>query len=258
MLDSDKISRIMTHSAEVFVFEEIDSTNSEAKRRAVFAAENGNFSPILILAKSQSAGRGRMGRSFLSRADSGIYMSLLYFTDKPLSDAVSVTTAAAAFVAEEIERVTDSPMKIKWVNDVYSDRGKVAGILVESVPVSSEICGVIVGIGINTGEDDFPEELQGIAASIGNVCGKEEKMVASIADRLLAHADAPDNRDYMDAYRKRFMLSGERVCLIRCGEDVDEGTVIGVDDDGGLLFIPDRGSEAITIRSGEVSVRKIK
>lgn len=258
MIDSAKISRLMTRSADVTVFEEIDSTNSEAKRRALAAAEENDFSPKLILAKSQSAGRGRMGRSFLSRADSGIYMSLLYFTEKPLTDAVSVTTAAAAFVAEEIERVTGAPMKIKWVNDVYNNCGKVAGILVESVPVSSGICGVIVGIGINTGEDGFPAELQGIAASIGDICGKEEQLIAAIADKLLSHAMSPENRGYMEAYRKRFMLSGERVSLIRCGEVSDVGEVVGVDDDGGLLFIPDGKREAVTIRSGEVSVRKTK
>ena len=258
MIDSGKISRLMTRSAEVIVFDKIDSTSSEAKRRALYAAENKDFSPKLILSQEQSAGRGRMGRSFLSRAGSGIYMSLLYFTEKPLTDAVSVTTAAAAFVAEEIERVTDAPMKIKWVNDVYNDRGKVAGILVESVSVSYEIFGVIVGIGINTGDCGFPAELQGIASSIGDISGKEEKLIALIGDRLLSHADSPKDRGYMEAYRQRFMLSGERVCLIRCGEVSDVGEVVGVDDDGGLLFIPDGKREAVTVRSGEVSVRKTK
>ena len=256
MLDIAKISRLMSHRTEVAIFPEIDSTNSEAKRRALSLSPGGELSPILLLARSQTAGRGRMGRSFFSRADSGIFMSLLYFTRKPLSDAVSVTTAAAAIVAEEIEKVTSIPMRIKWVNDVYNDRGKVSGILVESVAVSKDIFGVIVGIGINTGEDDFPDELQGIAASIGNISGKEEALIASVADRLLSHASSPDERSYMVEYRKRFMLSGERVSIISCGEILGEGTVVGVDDDGGLIYLPDGGEETVTVRSGEVSVRK--
>ena len=182
-------------------------------------------------------------------------MSLLYFTDKPLSDAVSITTVAASVVAVEIERVTGKDMKIKWVNDIYNERGKVCGILVESVPVSQNLVGVIVGIGINVGEENFPEELKGIAASIGDISGKEERLIAKITHRLLNHAKAPEGREYMTEYRKRLMMVGERVNLLSCGEIIDEGTVTGVDDGGGLLFLPDGKDQITVVRSGEISVR---
>ena len=249
------LKKALGENISLHYFAVTDSTNSCAKRAVEQAANGEMFTPQLFVAEEQSAGRGRMGRSFSSRLGSGIYMSLLYFTDKPLSGAVSVTTATAAIVAEEIERATDSPMKIKWVNDIYNEKGKVCGILVESLPVSSDVFGVIVGIGINIGEENFPEELQGIAASIGDICGKEEQLVARIAHRLLEHAKSPENRSYMVEYRKRFMLLGERVNLLSCGEIVDEGVVAGVDDDGGLLFIPDGKDQAEVIRSGEISVR---
>lgn len=258
MLDGKRIEQLVHRELEVEIFDEIDSTNAEAKRRALMHGATEKMSPMLLIARSQTAGRGRMGRSFHSPEGGGIFMSLLYFTDKPLLDAVSVTTAAAAIVAEEIERVTSAQMKIKWVNDVYNDRGKVSGILVETVPVSEKIRAMIVGIGINTGEDDFPTELSGIASSIGDIRGRENALVAAIAEGLLAHADSPTDKGYMEEYRKRFMLLGERVSLLSCGEKLDEGVVVGVDDDGGLIYIPDGKNEKVTVRTGEVSVRKAK
>ena len=137
MLDGQKIKEIVEESIEVVLLDVVDSTNSLAKRRAGELAAVCDLAPRLFVAREQSAGRGRMGRRFSSRAGAGIFMSILYFTDKPLVDAVSVTTAAAAVVAEEIERLTGESMKIKWVNDIYSDKGKVCGILAETVTVQN-------------------------------------------------------------------------------------------------------------------------
>ena len=172
-----------------------------------------------------------------------------------MADTTEITTAAAAIVAAEIERVTDREMKIKWVNDIYNERGKVCGILVESLPMPRGGYAVIVGIGINIGEENFPEELRGIAASIGDIGGKEERLVAGIVHGLLGHASKPEDRGYMTEYRKRLMMVGKRVDLLSCGEIVDEGTVLGVDDDGGLLFLPDGKNSPTVVRSGEISLR---
>ena len=255
MLDAKKIRGLIGNKAETVMFDVIDSTNTEAKRRASALAAKTDLTPVLILAREQTAGRGRVGREFLSRADSGIYMSLMYFTDRALEDAVSVTTAAAAIVAEELERAVGRPMRIKWVNDIYNEGGKVSGILVETLNLSPSCRAIIVGIGINTGEREFPEELRGIASSVGDLDGNEETLIARIAERLLSHAYAPEDRAYMTEYRKRFMLMGEKVNLLVCGEVTNEGRVMGVDDDGGLLFLPDGKSEILTVRSGEISVR---
>lgn len=258
MLDGQKIKAIVGESVEVVLLDVVDSTNALAKRRAGELAAECDLAPRLFVAREQSAGRGRMGRSFSSRAGAGIFMSLLYFTDKPLVDAVSVTTAAAAVVAEEIERITGERMKIKWVNDIYNDKGKVCGILAETVAVTAEdkqYFAMIVGIGINTGKADFPEELKNIAASIGEIGDGDSLLAARIADRLLQHSKEPEGREYMSAYRARFMLEGKRVRLLQNGEAQVEGIVVGVDDDGGLLLIPEGSDAAIAVRSGEVSVR---
>ncbi len=242
----------MRQSVRIIKYECIGSTNAEAKK---YASENADREPVLFVAREQSAGRGRLGRDFVSRRDGGIYMSLLYFTDSALSDAISVTTAAAVFVARAIEGVTGEPMKIKWVNDIYNGRGKVAGILTETVSVGKDTA-VIVGIGINTGKEDFPRELCGIAASIGEIDeGQRESIILSVTDSLLAHAKKPEGREYMTEYRGRFMLIGVEVDLMRAGEIVAHGRVEGVTDDGGLIFLVEGKSESEIIRTGEVSVR---
>ncbi len=239
----------------IIEYESIGSTNSEAKKYALSAQEH---TPMLFVARHQSAGRGRLGRSFLSRDGMGIYMSLLYFTDKRLCDAISVTTAAAAATALAIERAVGEEMRIKWVNDIYNGQGKVAGILTETVFAGGENA-IIVGIGINTGKCDFPEELQGIASSIGEIGeGQRRTMIDDIAEFLLEHAECTADKGYMAEYRKRFMLTGAHVELFSAGERVGEGEVKGVADDGGLIFLRDGESEPEVIHTGEVSVRNIK
>ena len=255
MLDGEAIDNLLCSEVETEVFDLIDSTNAEAKRRALSLADNGEFKPRLFLAKEQSAGRGRMGRAFLSRGGRGLYFSLLYFTDKPLQDAVSVTTAAAAVVSLAIERATGNSMRIKWVNDIYNDRGKVCGILAESLPVCGGRVAMIVGVGINVGEDDFPDDLKNIASAVGDVSGRENALIADIVKGLLSHANDPEDRGFMKDYRKRFMLEGEKVDLLQAGEIICSGTVVGVDDDGGLLLLQSDKSEVLTVRSGEISVR---
>ena len=257
MISEQAIRAHLNHEKlNIKIFDVIDSTNSEAKRMALSHDTQGGFAPTLLVAKEQTLGRGRMGRRFVSNLG-GIYMSLVYVTEKPLSDAVSITTATASVVAEAIESIIGAPMKIKWVNDIYNDRGKVAGILAEAVSVGERIA-VIVGIGINTGASDFPEEIQNVASSIGELDGQESLLIAKIADGLLYCAENPKDRSYMEAYRKRFMLKGKTVDLIRGGERVGGGKVIGVDDNGGLLLLPDGQADPIVIQSGEVSVRESK
>ena len=239
----------MLGNIKVIEYECTGSTNADAKE---YAARTESFEPVLFVAREQSAGRGRLGRSFLSRRGKGIYMSLLYFTEDDLSDAVSVTTRAAVVVARAVEEVVKSPMRIKWVNDVYNSKGKVAGILAESLSVKARRA-VIVGVGINIGEDDFPEELASIASSVGQVSEEQRNAIISLIARGLL--DKTDS-DYMSEYRKRFMLCGERVELFSAGESLGCGTVMGVDDGGGLIFLRDGKHETEIIRTGEVSVRK--
>lgn len=254
MFFEEKIKKEVFCPLEVKIYDFLDSTNAEARRIAL--GEAWDRIPTVLLAYEQSAGRGRLGRSFRSRKNEGIFMTLLYYTDKPLYSAVSVTTAAAVFAAEAVESVMGGELKIKWVNDLYNDKGKVCGILTESVKVA-EGYAIIVGIGINTGEIDFSGELEGIAASVGDVFGEESAIVGRLVDKLLRQANSPTSREYMNGYRKRFMLNGADVVLFSSGEEIDRGRIMGVDDDGGLIFMPSGESECKIVNSGEVTLRKL-
>ena len=237
---------------KVVAYDETTSTNLEAKRYAADAADLG---PVLFLARSQSAGRGRLGRDFISRPDLGIYMTLLYFTTDDIGSAVTVTTATAVAAATSIEDTTGDRIDIKWVNDLYLKDKKVAGILVESLPVSRGNA-VAVGIGINVGAEDLPCELCDIATSLGELCPEKRAwIVIQTCKKILAHAKDHASRAYMTEYRKRFMLEGKSVTLWQAGEAVGEGRVCGVSDDGALLILPDGENEIKAISSGEVTVR---
>ncbi len=233
---------------EIKLYDVIDSTNNEAKR---YAAEAQNKTPVLFVADEQSAGRGRVGRSFISRRDRGIYMTLLYFADG-ISNAVGVTTHAAVAVATSIEEICGKKMRIKWVNDIFDEYGKVSGILVEGQPANVGYA-VAVGVGINIGGNDFPDEIRGIASSIGEFDVEKAKLISLIVTKLLTHAKNPDDKSYMSEYRDRFMLDGKDVVLSMADGGERFGRVVGVTDGGGLIIDTDCGREVIV--SGSVSVR---
>lgn len=234
----------------VRVFDSIDSTNAEAKRLAA----DEYSSPTLIIANSQTSGRGRMGRSFYSPAEHGLYMSLLYKCNSNMTDAVSVTTAAAVAVALSIEETSGCSTQIKWVNDIYMNGGKVSGILAESV-ISGGEKHVIIGIGINITTESFPEEIKNIAASVGKDISRAS-LAAKVYGRLIEYIDSPPSA-YMSEYRKRSMLDGCEVSAIYKDKTVF-GKVMGVSDSGGLILLPDGETVPITIISGEVSIRARK
>ena len=237
---------------KIIVFDSIDSTNSKAKEYAA----NGHKETTLIIANSQTNGKGRMGRTFYSPKDTGLYMSLLYTTSQPLENAVSVTTAASVAVALAIEEMTGSPAHIKWVNDVYMDGKKVCGILTEAM-LGLDGDGenvIIVGIGINITTKTFPEELADKAASTGTLSGSRCLLAAKIIDRLIYFIENPSEKTHMGEYRKRSLINEKKVRLICAGNEFF-GTAMGISDDGGLIFLPDGEENCKVIRSGEVSVR---
>lgn len=242
----------------VTVHDVLDSTNSEAKRNA--GAEGD--APTLTLARAQTAGRGRLGRSFHSPADTGLYMSLSYLTRRPLDTAVTVTAAAAVAVTQAIESLTGKAPVIKWVNDVYLDGAKVSGILTEAIPLPDKGANrVIVGIGINVTTRDFPDGLRAPAAAIASPDDAPDTglLASAVIDRLMTYIDAiedgtPD-ADCLRFYRERSVLVGETVICTR-GNESFTATVKGIGEDYSLLLTLEDGT-ALAMSSGEVSVRKI-
>lgn len=242
---------------EIVVCKCIDSTNMEVKRRALDGAGEG----LVVLAEEQTAGRGRLGRSFYSPSGTGIYMSLLFCPSPEISqDVVLVTTAASVAVCRAIRKVLGVEPEIKWVNDVYLEGRKICGILTEAVSdfESGRIETVVVGIGINyhSPEKGFPEELKQTA---GSVCRDGENLVprntlaAAVIQELYKLYEDLTNKSYMDDYRKWSNVLGKEV-RFTSGTDWEYGTAVDIDDNGGLV-IEKKNGERQVLRTGEITLR---
>ena len=239
----------------VELLECVDSTNTALKRLAAQGEAEGK----VLIADRQTAGRGRMTRTFFSPPDSGLYMSMLLRPTLSAADALLLTSSAAVSVAEAIEGVVGIAVGIKWVNDLYVRQRKVCGILTETaLTPEGGLDYAVIGIGVNlrAPADGFPAELEEIAGALLPLDapadpGLRERLAAAILDRCAARfADLPDV-SYLAEYRRRLILVGRSVTLSDTGERV---TVEGVDDACRLLVRDEKGiSRAVSM--GECSVR---
>lgn len=218
-----------------------DSTNERAKELALGGAPHGT----LVTADEQTAGRGRQGRAWVAPAGKALLMSVVL---RDLGAAQSyLPLAAAVAVCEACEQSADVRCEIKWPNDVWIDRRKLAGILVEGRPQEGW---AVLGIGLNvsTARDEFPEELRELATSLGAATSSEAPSREELLDRLLITFgsrldDEPD--EIVAAWRSRDALEGQTV---RWHDG--EGIAAGIDESGTLLV--DTPSGRVTLDGGEV------
>jgi BirA family biotin operon repressor/biotin-[acetyl-CoA-carboxylase] ligase len=209
-------------------------------------AINGEKEGKVIIALSQSAGRGRYDRKFYSDKG-GIYMSILLRPQRQLNTAI-LTAATAVAVSDAIEEISDQTTQIKWVNDIYFDGKKVCGILTEAVGSH-----IIVGIGINVSTESFPEDIKDIAASVGNELTDRNVLIASVINNLEKLIEELPQRTFLEEYRELSLVLGKRITYIKNGIKCD-GVAIDVDENGFLTVKKDDGTEEI-LSSGEISVR---
>ena len=234
----------------VYAFDEIDSTNTEAKRMVA----DGFCGDAIITAKMQTAGRGRMGRSFFSPAQTGAYFSILHTLNTPLCDAVAITSAAAVAVMRAIRTLTGIQTKIKWVNDLYYNDRKVCGILTEAVSVS-ERSHVIVGIGINLDTKDFPSELADVAGSL-NSHVDAALLIAEVWRELSVYLNTPTDHTWITDYRAHSLVLGNPVTWVANGIS-HEGIAVSIDEDGALI-VRDECGESTRLHTGEISLKPLK
>ena len=215
-----------------------------------------------VIAGKQTQGRGRLGRSFFSPAE-GLYMSIIVRPAAGKGNAMLVTSAAAVAVAEAIEHVSDLDARIKWVNDIYADGKKVCGILTEGVSdlETGSIEYMVIGIGINTSTEGFPDELLKTAGAVSGTYSRAE-LAANVIWRTLSYSSDTEGSAFMDAYRKRSLLTGKEVTVYKGRYKVNpedeipgvRARVLDIDDDGGLVVLYADGTQEKLI-SGEVSLR---
>ncbi len=235
--------------SKIRFFHVINSTNTEAKRMAAEGAPDGT----ILIANCQTAGRGRLGRSFYSPEDGGIYFSILLRPKLTMKDMVLVTVAASVAVADAIFAVTKVYPQIKWVNDLYLDGKKVCGILAELVsnPDSGEPEAVVVGVGINC-KAVFPEELQEIAGNISMEGADKNSLAAELSVRLSNLEEMVKTKSFLQKYRENSMVIGRYVTLLQ--EPGSTYLVTGIGDCGELKLESD-GGEKRSLTTGEISIR---
>lgn len=235
------------------VWKEITSTNQRMKQLAV---EKKLPHGSVVIAQSQSEGKGRKGRKFYSPKDSGLYLSILLYPKKTTQESLEITAAVAVAVCKAVENCCDISLGIKWVNDLYLGCKKVCGILTEAVTdfETGDIEFVVVGIGLNLYEPigGFPKDLEEKAGAIlpfGHKVNKN-KLVGKMVNQILEETmKVGIDREYVD----RNIVPGKRI-RISFGETEREVLAKEILDDGKLLVINEKNEEEI-FPSGDVSVR---
>ena len=240
----------------LYYFNTIDSTNTHAKELAAQGAPHGT----VLIADSQTGGRGRMGRSFYSPAGCGIYLSMLLRPKCPAKDLMHLTCATAVAAADGIQSAVGLRPGIKWTNDLVVGKKKLGGILTElSLDGNGNVEYAVIGIGINCNQsaEDFPEEIKDIATSLQLATGKTVDRAAVIAQILVAlqnmSESLQDPTATLNRYRSDCITIGQEISLVR-GDEVRHGTALDVDTEGALVVKFDDGT-AQAVQSGEVSVR---
>lgn len=264
-------------TSHIECFEQIDSTNNYAKKIlsecGSLRDESGNLTEAgrkyhncIIVAESQTAGRGRLGREFVSPKKSGIYLSVIYAPKEGIQDPAKLTAFSAVAVCRTLKKLFNIDAKIKWVNDVFLNGKKVCGILTEGIVnfETRKIESAIVGIGLNIFEnDEFSEKLKKVAGSVFD-CGydKEDKnqttrirIAAQIAGETLS-IFSEDSQKVIGEYREKSFLIGKKVFVhpVIGNNDVYEATVLDIDQNAALLVKTSDG-KIRSLNSGEVSIK---
>lgn len=240
---------------DVVHFEEIDSTNTEAARRANAGASEG----LVLVAERQTAGKGRRGRRWESPAYQNLYFSLLL---RPKMEPVKarMLTIVMAYSIARVLLEEELPVQIKWPNDLVLSKKKVCGILTEMHLKDCEIDDMVVGVGINVNTTCFSEELQDKATSIYLETGKRierEELLQKILKEFQIQYDifleSGDLSGIQDAYNQLLVNRNQEVIIMEPSNEY-QGIALGINETGELLVKKTNG-EIEKVFSGEVSVR---
>ncbi len=239
---------------KIYFYDTVDSTNNICK----VLSQSGEDS-ALVIADFQTAGKGRLGRSFFSPKSTGIYMSLLLRPDFSTEQITLITTAAAVAVADAIDNVCNQNTLIKWVNDIYIKDKKVCGILCEAGFSSSNNSSnyVVLGIGINlfAPKNSFPDDIKNKAGSIFSNLSQctdiKERLIEKIVKNFMEIYEKLPCKEYMNKYRQKSFLIGKSVAFYK---DTQRFTGIVQDINDNAEIIIKTKDETINLFAGEVSL----
>jgi len=238
----------------VLQLEVTESTNAVLKKMALEGAAAGQ----VVMAKAQTAGRGRLGRSFHSPGGQGVYLSYLLKTHTPPEDTAAVTAWAAVAARRAVKAAAGIRADIKWVNDLVYKSRKICGILAENVFIGNK-SHIIIGVGINAkgAAAELPEDIRDKAGFLSELTGEEVSLPRLEAELIKAldglREDWPHKKaEYLAEYRAASIAAGKDVLVV--GNSEKKGKAIAVNDDFSLKIRYEDGTEE-DLSTGEVSVR---
>ena len=256
IFSAESINAHLKASRKVLIYDEADSSNRIAKELAV----EGEAEGTIVIVKSQTNGKGRMGRSFISSSEKGLYMTIVLRPRVFAKDALLITVLGAVAVSKAIEKTSGVKTQIKWVNDIYIDKKKVSGILCEA-GLSFEtgmLDYAVVGIGINIlpPNDGFAPEISGIATSIYEndaPCGYKSLLCAEIIDTFFEYYNEINKKEYMEIYRQKSNIVGKEIEM-DVGGNITKGIAVGIDENANLIVKTENGEK--TFNSGDARIKR--
>lgn len=241
---------------DIHYYNEIDSTNNEAKKMAEDGAKHGT----LIISECQNGGRGRRGRNWVSPTGTGIWMSYILRPDIQPFSASMLTLIGALSVVNAIKKLENIQCSIKWPNDIVLNGKKICGILTEMSTELDAVNYVVIGIGINTNITSFNDDIKDIATSLFLETNKKIKRSVLVSYfckyfEMYFHIfmKTQDMSLLMDEYNKLLINVGKEVKIKNIKNEYI-GNAIGINNKGELLVIREDGSMEKVV-AGEVSVR---
>jgi BirA family transcriptional regulator, biotin operon repressor / biotin---[acetyl-CoA-carboxylase] ligase len=241
-------------TTQILRFDSLPSTNLEAARRAIEGEPEG----IYVVAREQTAGRGRLERNWISPQDAGLYFSIILRPQFDQRFWPLLTLMAAVAVHDALLAACALETDIKWPNDILANGRKLCGILAETVETSSGRA-VVVGIGVNLTNNSFPAELDEIATSIESATGRTsdlevvlEVLVRELTKlyQILQEQFGPESIVREWCARSSY-AQGKRIRVIQDNESF-VGTTCGLEGDGALRVETGEGRIKV-IRAGDVS-----
>ena len=254
---------IQQHHPIDWVIQTMESTTSTNDLAKLYANHN-STTPAIFISEEQTAGRGRLGRKFVSPSKTGLYISLCLFPTIALEDLSLITCATAVACVETLEELTGKSLNIKWVNDLFYQDKKVGGILTEVISdfESQQVQALIVGMGINLIENpqSFPEELHSIVGSIfsskteyDNSSFNRNHFIAQFLEKWTFYYQNLSKRDFIESYKEHSNVIGKFVNIFE-GNQTYSAYAKDIDENGHLI-IEKEDNTLHSLSYGEVSIR---
>lgn len=241
----------------IHLFNTITSTNDYAKELAKQNAPE----YTLVIANTQTNGKGRMGRVFTSPAGTGIYMSIILKPKTNIETSQLITSCIAVTISRTIDTLCNCNSKIKWVNDIFLNDKKISGTLTEGALdfETNSFKYAIVGIGINVRSVNgiFDSELSNIATSIEdetNLQISRSRLIAEIMNNIYTEMQHIQDRSFLNEYIERSWIIGKEVIVSENGKNTI-AQAIGIDETAGLIVKYSDDTTRV-LNSGEAKIRK--